>query len=87
MHSYKVRTTQRSWSHGHSGKLWQDRFHDRILRQRDSGIEVVEYIFDNPIRRGLVARRRDYPYSGELDVLIPGLLDEPPLPASPHSKM
>jgi putative transposase len=46
------------------GYLWQDGYHDRILREDEDVLPVVAYILANPVRRGLVARWDEYPFSG-----------------------
>jgi putative transposase len=69
INTFKSIATKRARHAGHAGLLWQDRFHDRVLRQRDSGIEVVEYILNNPVRKGIVKAAADYPYSGTPDIL------------------
>jgi REP element-mobilizing transposase RayT len=44
--------------------LWQKKFHDHILRERDNAIGVAGYIWMNPVRAGICADPRDYPHSG-----------------------
>jgi putative transposase len=44
--------------------LWQKKFYDHILREEDSVEGVAGYIWFNPVRKGLVARPQDYPFSG-----------------------
>lgn len=56
---YKSLTTRASWEHGRSGKLWQPRYYDHIVRKSDDIGAVARYIFENPDRRGFSA---DYPY-------------------------
>jgi putative transposase len=36
--------------------IWQSRFYDRILRSRREFDETLEYIHQNPVRKGLVKR-------------------------------
>jgi REP element-mobilizing transposase RayT len=69
MKAFKTVTNTNARQAGHPDQLWQDRFHDRVLRQKDSGIEVVEYILANPVRKGLVTAAEDYEYSGTPDML------------------
>ena len=47
-------------------RLWQARFYDHALRLDDDIVTVARYIFDNPVRAGIVANATDYPYSGSL---------------------
>ena len=44
--------------------LWQKKYYDHILRERDSVTGVAGYIFMNPVRKGICRDPRDYPYSG-----------------------
>jgi len=44
--------------------LWEKSSHDHILRDEDNHDAVAWYIFDNPVRKGLVRDPRDWPYSG-----------------------
>lgn len=53
-----------AFSSEHPARLWQDGYHDRILRDGETTLAVVRYILENPVRAGLVARFTDYPYSG-----------------------
>ncbi len=55
----KGRTTKESWSFGASGKLWQPRYFDHIVRQSEDIAAVARYIYENPDRKGFA---RDYPY-------------------------
>jgi REP-associated tyrosine transposase len=44
--------------------LWQKGYYDRILRDDEPTIIVARYIFDNPVRVGLVTHFDQYPGSG-----------------------
>jgi REP element-mobilizing transposase RayT len=44
------------------GTVWQDESFDHILRSNESLIEKSEYICNNPVRKGLVAKSEDYPW-------------------------
>jgi putative transposase len=46
------------------GRLWQPSFYDRVLRNEDATISVVRYIFENPVRAGLVGSPEEYPLLG-----------------------
>jgi REP element-mobilizing transposase RayT len=48
---------------------WQPGYHDRVLRDEEAILDVAWYIWDNPVKAGLVQTFRDYPYSGPRDVL------------------
>ena len=45
---------------GRSGSLWQRESFDHILRRDEDLIEKAEYIANNPVRAGLVARPEEY---------------------------
>ena len=45
------------------GRLWQEGFHDRIIRHDEDLWAYVEYMLQNPVRAGLVQRAEDYPYT------------------------
>jgi REP element-mobilizing transposase RayT len=44
--------------------LWQRSFHDHGLRQQESVERIAQYIFENPVRSGLVESATDYQWSG-----------------------
>lgn len=50
---YKGRTTNESWKLGWSGRLWQRRFYDHIVRRDESVPDTARYIIENPERAGL----------------------------------
>jgi REP element-mobilizing transposase RayT len=43
-----------------SGPLWQEESFDHVLRSEESFSEKMEYIRQNPVRRGLVSVAEDY---------------------------
>ena len=44
--------------------LWQKSFYDHILRKSEDLKDTAVYIFNNPVRKGIVDNPRNYPYSG-----------------------
>jgi len=50
----------------HGTKLWQKSFDDRVLRNNEATKQVMRYIFENPVKDGLVEDWREYPYLGSL---------------------
>jgi hypothetical protein len=44
------------------GRVWQDESFDHVLRSDEKVREKVEYICQNPVRKGLVAHEGDYPW-------------------------
>jgi REP element-mobilizing transposase RayT len=62
-------TTRQWWQLGHRGMLWQERFHERILREGDDPANMVLYTLENPVRAGLVREWTEYQWSGMPDPL------------------
>lgn len=46
--------------------FWQPGFHDHLLRSDESYGEKWNYVWENPVRAGLVTRAEDWPYAGEI---------------------
>ena len=46
--------------------LWQPSFYDHVLRKNEDLFDVVRYILNNPVRKGLVRHYTEYMYSGSL---------------------
>ncbi|HYS25781.1 MAG TPA: transposase [Vicinamibacterales bacterium] len=44
--------------------LWDEGFHDRVVRPEDDVKRIARYIIENPVRAGLVRSPSDYPLSG-----------------------
>jgi len=62
------RHTARSAREIHGIKpLWQKNFHEHILRKEESLTKTVEYILNNPVRKGIVEKWNDYKYCGVID--------------------
>jgi putative transposase len=45
-------------------RLWQRYGFERVLRNEDATLSVARYIFENPVRAGLVSRPEEYPFIG-----------------------
>jgi REP element-mobilizing transposase RayT len=45
---------------GSTGPVWQDESFDHVLRGEESLRETIEYIRQNPVRKGLVEKPEDY---------------------------
>jgi putative transposase len=43
--------------------VWEQRYHDRRVRDENEFAEFARYIRQNPVRKGLVEQAEDYPYS------------------------
>ena len=65
---FKSLSTRAFWQ-WHDGKLWQRQFYDHIIRNREDFDETLEYIKLNPVRRRLVSKAEDWPYTERLDYL------------------
>jgi len=46
--------------------IWQRGFFDHVLRNDESYSQKWEYVLNNPVRAGLVARPEEWPYAGEI---------------------
>jgi REP element-mobilizing transposase RayT len=54
-----------SWKHwlGHQhGVDWQENFFDHRIRAEEKYSEKVQYVWDNPVRAGLVGNMQDWPW-------------------------
>ena len=45
------------------GKLWQEEYHDRFIRDDDHYANTVRYIEENPVKAGLVTQAEDWRWS------------------------
>jgi putative transposase len=66
---YKGKATNRAWSAGWQGKLWQPRYYDHIVRNDEDLYSIAQYILNNPVRKGLVACPEDWLWSGHMNPL------------------
>ena len=64
-HQYKGKTTNRSWKLGETGKLWQPRFYDHIVRTDESLVAIANYILANPVRKGYIDNPEEWLWSGQ----------------------
>ena len=48
----------------HGSPLWQISYHDHVLRTDEDVLALARYIWDNPVRAGLVQDRSEYPFLG-----------------------
>lgn len=54
----------------HSGVVFQSRFKNRIITDMEYFYTVVEYILNNPVRKGFVRSYRDWKYCGKNQKLL-----------------
>jgi len=52
----------RRWDAGR--RLWQRSYYDHALRREEDLRQVSTYVWENPLRAGLVVSPADYPWSG-----------------------
>jgi REP element-mobilizing transposase RayT len=64
---FKSFTTNASWKLGLHGTLWQKSSYDRVLDMEKPFEEVVQYVLDNPVRKGYVADWAKWPYARIVD--------------------
>ena len=65
--SFKSICSRVGWvDFGFEKSFWQRRYYDHFLRKEENIKEVIYYILNNPVRKGLVQDWRDYPLSGSL---------------------
>ena len=64
MHTYKSYTTHEiNKLLGRAGSLWRTEYFDRYIRNAEHFRSVVKYIENNPVKAGLCAKPRDWPFS------------------------
>jgi putative transposase len=63
---FKGKATNRGWTVGWRGKLWQPRYYDHIVRAEEDLRAIAEYILNNPVRKGLAERAVDWPWGGSM---------------------
>jgi putative transposase len=59
----------RRWPGQFAEKLWQREFWDTQLRRGESYSAKWKYVWNNPVRAGLVADPSEWPFQGELNLL------------------
>jgi REP element-mobilizing transposase RayT len=59
--SFTARRINELW--GKSGQIWQRGYHDRGIRKSEDIKELFDYVHNNPVRRSLVTRPEDWPFS------------------------
>ena len=69
MKSLKNAVSKTLRSNGVPAPHWQKGFFDHVLRGEESYAEKWNYVRENPVRAGLVARAEEWPYQGEIHPL------------------
>ena len=49
--------------------LWQRSYYDHVLRKDEDIRSVARYIFENPVRKGMIEDFRQFPFSGPSETL------------------
>src|SRR5262249_6933249 len=65
----KVLRPRSATSATRSPRFWQSAFFDHVLRSNESYDQEWNYVFDNPVRAGLVSSATDWKYAGEIETL------------------
>ncbi len=53
----------------HGADLWQISYYDHVLRRDEDVGQIATYIWDNPVRAGLVESRLNYEFSGPRELM------------------
>lgn len=67
---FKGRSTRVLKQKENSRKIWQRSAFDHVVRREENLKVVIEYIMNNPVRKGIVEKADEYPYSEWFDVEI-----------------
>ena len=63
LHSLKRFTAREiNKSLSRQGRFWQAEYRDWGIRDEKALNNIIRYAYENPVRKGLVERARDYPY-------------------------
>jgi REP element-mobilizing transposase RayT len=55
--------------------IWQKEFFDHLLRTKESYIQKWAYVQENPVRKNLVKKAEDWPWQGEIFLVVMGIAD------------
>jgi REP element-mobilizing transposase RayT len=67
---FKGRTTGVFKDKENLRKIWQRSAFDHVIRTEENLKAVIDYIMSNPVRKGIVEKADEYPYSGWFDAEI-----------------
>lgn len=54
---------------GIKGNIWQKEFFDHVIRNEKSYAQKKDYVFNNPVRAGLVTKPDEWLWKGEIEKL------------------
>ena len=74
--AFKIKSS-REFAAKHGCELWQKKYYDHILREKESMESVAWYIWMNPVRAGIVDRPKDYAFVGSFTMKIPDVTELP----------
>ena len=60
----------RAWPWPRQQPIWQKSFWDRQVRRSEHYAGKWQYVRNNPVRKGLAAAADDWPFQGELSMLV-----------------
>jgi putative transposase len=64
MHSIKSYTAKEiNNTLSKDGKIWQDGYYEHTIRDEKDCMVKLRYLLENPVRKGLVEKVEDYPFS------------------------
>jgi putative transposase len=66
---YWKNIASKNWPRPNEHPIWQRDFWDTQLRRHENYGSKWEYVLENPVRAGLVAKSEDWPLHGGLNVL------------------
>jgi REP element-mobilizing transposase RayT len=49
--------------------IWQREFFDHLLRNEENYVQKWDYVFNNPVRAGLVKKANEWSWQGEIEIL------------------
>ncbi len=49
--------------HGYQGRVWEERFYDRVIRSEEELSNAVTYIHENPVKAGLCDENSQWSWS------------------------
>jgi putative transposase len=61
--NFKIKAS-RPYAKEAGDRLWQRDFYEHVMQLTDSFESIAWYIWMNPVRKGLVAKPQEYPFSG-----------------------
>lgn len=58
--------------------IWQKDFYDHVIRTNENLSVQIQYILDNPVRKGLCSTWQEYPYKGAIGCNLDNMLEYAP---------